>query len=420
VTIPIVVVALAIARQTAPEELTLGIAPPDGCAMCHSDAAAQNLAFDTYRGTMMHLASVDPVFLAAREIAVADDEEAAAVCNRCHVPTGWLAGRGDPPNGAALSQADLQGIACDLCHRMTVPAPPSDGGVIVDGGPLDAGLVDGGALDGGVLDGGVPNPDFSALFDENGQLFIFDGTTKHGPIADPVANGNHASVYSPLFRSSHLCGQCHNVTHPTTERVDPDDGTPLGHNVPEQRTFAEWQASSFAEPGGKQCQDCHMPRFDGFAVSNGNVPERSLAGHRIVGANTIAPLLVAAIPAGPSRPEFLDGIGPAAALAVDEAIRLLTEESATLEIVADDDTGVVARVTNKTGHKLPTGYSEGRRMWLAHRVDYADGVQGPRSGTPDATTFDFVDGEEPLRVYEIKLGEPDGERRSTSCSPTAS
>ena len=31
------------------------------------------------------------------------------------------------------------------------------------------------------------------------------------------------------------------------------------------------------------------------------------------------------------------------------------------------------KVTNLTGHKLPTGYSEGRRMWLNVQVRDANG-----------------------------------------------
>jgi hypothetical protein len=43
-------------------------------------------------------------------------------------------------------------------------------------------------------------------------------------------------------------------------------------------------------------------------------------------------------------------------------------------------------------------------MWLGHEVTYLDGSPALRTGTPDLQTFDFVAGEEPERVWEIKLG----------------
>ncbi|MET0594053.1 MAG: hypothetical protein ABW133_15240, partial [Polyangiaceae bacterium] len=60
------------------------------------------------------------------------------------------------------------------------------------------------------------------------------------------------------------------------------------------------------------------------------------------------------------------------------------------------------RVENKTGHKLPTGYPEGRRMWL--EVDIADETGKPlfQSGAYDRQTATRKDDPQ-LRTYEVRM-----------------
>ena len=62
---------------------------------------------------------------------------------------------------------------------------------------------------------------------------------------------------------------------------------------------------------------------------------------------------------------------------------------------------LVARVVNQTGHKLPTGYGEGRRMWLGVRFfDAAGGLVGEYGAYDESTATLSLD----TRVYEIKHG----------------
>jgi hypothetical protein len=60
------------------------------------------------------------------------------------------------------------------------------------------------------------------------------------------------------------------------------------------------------------------------------------------------------------------------------------------------------RVTNETGHKLPTGYPEGRRMWLnVQYFDAADQLIAERGG------YDLLNADldiDTTKVYEIHLG----------------
>ena len=72
---------------------------------------------------------------------------------------------------------------------------------------------------------------------------------------------------------------------------------------------------------------------------------------------------------------------PVGAESIREAIRWIAEifhnlkallkEAATLAITFPNPNQARLRITNKTGHKLPSGYPEGRRMWL--NIKWYDG-----------------------------------------------
>ena len=415
---------------TQPGELQNPVGGSESCKQCHFSPTTvmQNNA---YRGTMMDLASVDPFFLAALEIANVDNALGAELCVRCHFPGGWMQGQGTPTDGSGIATQQKVGISCDLCHRVKTPPPAlveDDGGVGLDGGPMDGGLLDAGALmgsdagdagptdggrvDGGPLDGGAVEapPDFSGVLAENAQLFIEDSSTaQRGPFASDQTNG-HTSTADPLFKDSLFCAQCHEVSNPllTWKNVA---GEVLGPQFPAERTYTEWKNSAFAVPGEDfaSCQDCHMKRQEtlGLAATTGDQP-RELNSHEIVGGNTLAPLMVAHLQQGPNVPPFLQGLAQDAQRIVDAAEQQLKTKSAELSLQSVNvaERQVVVRVENKTGHKLPTGYAEGRRMWIGHDVTQAGGGVTSKTGTPDATTFDFE--EDPVRVYEIKLGDDTG------------
>ena len=61
------------------------------------------------------------------------------------------------------------------------------------------------------------------------------------------------------------------------------------------------------------------------------------------------------------------------------------------------------QVTNLTGHKLPTGYSEGRRMWLNVQVRDANGGLVFESAPYDATSAQLTQDPQ-ARVYEVQQG----------------
>ena len=360
------------------QSITVPLATNQSCTLCHAGDNPQQSS-NSYRGTMMDQAGRDPIFLASLEVAYNDDPAATELCVRCHYPRGWLAGRGRgaPEDNYGLRDSDYDGVECDFCHRMEVPDPIAN------------------------YQGTVPPAPLSGVLQENSQVFLRNGTDKSGPIGSDLTIG-HSSEYSELMTDSVMCAQCHDVSNTFLERRNLD-GTASGTIMPFERTYSEWRDSDFSDPNNESfasCQQCHMKRFTGNAASQGSSGERELANHMLVGANTIAPRMVSYL-----NPEL--DLTTQANVVADEARRLLREESAVLEALTLEDTAdgpaLKVRTTNITGHKLPTGYAEGRRMFLSHRVDYADGTQGPRSGQIDLSTASFIPDNEPVKTYEILL-----------------
>ncbi len=71
-------------------------------------------------------------------------------------------------------------------------------------------------------------------------------------------------------------------------------------------------------------------------------------------------------------------------------------------VVAGEEVALTVRVENKTGHKLPTGYPEGRRSWLEVQLLDADGEVLFHSGAYDAGTGERADDPQ-LRTYEVRM-----------------
>ncbi|HZL99341.1 MAG TPA: hypothetical protein VFD43_03725, partial [Planctomycetota bacterium] len=91
------------------------------CDNCHGGYDAAVEPAHSWRGGMMSQAGRDPLYWATVAVAEQDFAGSGDLCLRCHAPDGWISGRSTPTDGSALSAADGDGVACDLCHRMTDP-----------------------------------------------------------------------------------------------------------------------------------------------------------------------------------------------------------------------------------------------------------------------------------------------------------
>ena len=229
--------------------------------------------------------------------------------------------------------------------------------------------------------------------------------TIYGPYQNPHAGGANLmqsnTGYTPLFgsqvTSSAHCASCHTLYTPT---LDVETDTPIiDAEFLEQGAFLEWQNSVYATGASeeRQCQDCHMPDPAPAAYStriavrpNGAVntlwPERSpFFTHSMVGGNSHVLELLR------DNRSALGIDNSTTVIGFDEKISqtraLLENETAALDItqigVSGSELAVDVRITNHTGHKLPTGYPS-RRMWIHLTARDAGGQVIFESGAVDA------------------------------------
>jgi hypothetical protein len=350
---------------------------------------------------------------------------AGDLCIRCHTPTGWLGGHSDPPNLTALAGSDFEGVSCDACHKMVDPfrglkqtrdlAAETNSTAITEANKTytqDYNVLAGLALFDGTLffnagtdgpryygNGALPNYIESA----SGQYFMDNSTPKRGPRWD--ADPKHQWYYSRFHKTKYFCGTCHDVSNPVLARLSSGDMA-----LPEkqaaasffhvERTFSEFMLSAYAQPDGAvvnakinlpagtkaaKCQDCHMRDVTGTAANKAGIQTRTdLALHDQTGGNAwIAGILASAdqsatatydaynyaILSGQKYPGAkidvagVQGFGPALKDGQSRALQQL-QMAADLAPVADGPSNVTLRIVNNTGHKLTSGFPEGRRMWL--------------------------------------------------------
>ena len=429
---------------------------PNKCDNCHGGYDLGVEPAYNWRGSMMAHATRDPLFWATVAVAEQDFAGSGDLCIRCHSTEGWIGTRSTPTDGTGLLESDATGVMCDACHQMTNPDESEHLGVQFP--PFLAN------------DEEAPPEGYYG----SGMYVLSGGTAKLGPYAD--AEPPHAFLQSRFHRSSELCGTCHDVSNPAVGDLAPNhgaqvplepgtfsgvpgapvDGKAAFNNFPFQygvveRTYSEHVASAFpttrvgaygslpaelqdgaireawtaavaADPSGDYvdgtqrfftCQTCHMPPVTGRGCSRPGSPVRAdLPLHDLTGGNVWTPLAI----------EYLDGRGE---LVIGGGLN-----AAQLQALADgavraratlDGAGALSlagntlRIVNLTGHKLISGFPEGRRMWLhvawrdaAGALLREDGAYGPISVEIDGVPTEvetLVDLDDPhTRIWEAHMG----------------
>jgi hypothetical protein len=372
------------------------IESPDKCDNCHGGYDANVEPAFNWRGSMMAQAARDPLFWACLAIAEQDAPGSGDLCIRCHAPDGWLNGRSEPTDGSRLNSNDRQGVQCDFCHKLVKPSMigfnpyPNDTYYTNETYAQDQSYL----AELMIIPGSSSN-----------GMYIADKTNaKRGPYWD--ATGRHKMFYSPFHRESAICGTCHDVSNPAFTRPDVNtaeytfngyDNLPTSFDLrlqfPIERTFSEWMISDYSKPGGKSCQSCHMMAVTGKGAKMKDAKVRTdLALHDMTGGNTFIPDLVKHL--------FPGEVDHAALDAGKERAKKQLESAADISLEVNGQMAIV-KVTNKTGHKLPSGYPEGRRIWVNLRA-FKNNVLVFESGAYNHETADLaITG---TKIYETKPG----------------
>ena len=438
--------ALAFAAETVPTDVqqpgtqpgdVSSLQAPDKCDNCHGDYDASVEPAHNWRGSMMAHSARDPLFWAAVAVAEQDFDGAGDFCLRCHTPDGWVSGRSTPTDGSGLIDADADGVACDLCHTMVDPDDSEHLGEHAE--PFVA-----------------QDPSTGEAYRSSGMYVLWGGSEKMGPYDDAWAR--HQFLQSQFHRSVSFCATCHDISNPAVGDLSPTHGAQDGNsldtgsfsgevgsdvttkaafnNLPfaygvVERTFTEHLASAWPSlavsdyaslpaelqagsvedayeaaiatgTGGDYadgttrtftCQTCHMRPVQGKGADKRGAPLRlDLPLHDLTGGNYWTP---DAILYQDSQGDLLfqgtlDSSHHQAL--TDGQQRAYDNLSAAATLSVSGDT---ATVVNLTGHKLISGYPEGRRMWLAvtwygegDTVLREDGAYGALSVTLDGSTVE--------------------------------
>lgn len=370
------------------------------CAPCHSGYDSSHEPYFNWKGSLMGNAGRDPLFFAQMTTANQDVAYVGNYCMRCHMPMTFVTGHATQTNGSTLDNTDRDGVTCHVCHSMVDP--------IYQPGRSPQ-------QDQAILSTLASVPRYYA-----NSMFVLDPTgTRRGPYND--ATLGHAAIQSPFHVSGDFCGTCHDVGNVETTR-QPDGSycyNPLNqppanenpwHQFPLERTYTEWKLSAFAnggvDMGGRfggngstsisTCQDCHMPKATARGCNLPNAPLRAdLPVHEFAGASSWVLDIIALYYAGDP-----DINATALANGRQKAIGML-QRAATLD-VAQQGSVLRVRVLNESGHKIPTGHIEGRRIWPNVQFFGASSSLAAEYGHYDVATAEL--NESSTHVYEMKVG----------------
>jgi hypothetical protein len=347
---------------------------------------------DDWRSTMMANSAKDPFWRAKVSHEVLTNPSHAdaieTTCTTCHAPMGHYNAMYNGATHYTISDMisdtlGIDGVSCAACHQM---APDSLG--VLHTGNLKYDTT------------GVIYGPYEDVF--QGPMGLYVGV-------EPIL-GEH-------INDAGLCASCHTLI---VESVDLE-GNSTGTTLVEQATYHEWLNSKY-NLLNVTCQECHMPRLDDsivIATGYANLEKRFPYGlHELAGANTFMLGLMK------DNREIL-GID-AEAIQFDSTmaatLRMLQQKTLDSELqldMIDNDTAYFSlSLTNKAGHKFPSGYPS-RIAFVEFRVKDDEGNTLFHSGKISNNQvenidpnfephFNIITQEEEVQVYEVVNGDVNG------------
>jgi len=397
-----------------------------------------------WAGAAMANAGRDPIFWATMAISEQDFNGSGDLCLRCHSTGGWYGGRSTPTDGSGLAASDADGVDCDTCHLATNTDGSEHPGVM--NSPFIANCSPDPQVSNKACDSdseGFYGSGMLSLSADSAKLgpyletvarhqyqqskfhrdVDFCGTCHDvsNPVVGDLAPGNGARPGSPhVVSSQDFNGGDPDVGGPMEEKAA-FNNPPYAYGVVE-RTFSEYkssampttpvsafpalppdlrvaggslettyQAALLAGTGGNyedgatryfSCQSCHMRPANSAGADLANAPVRpDMPTHDHSGGNYwMADMIKYQETNGLLRLGGGLSAEQIAALELGQLRAMDHLQQAASLLVEGDDLSVI----NLTGHKLITGYPEGRRMWLnvkwfdsGNQLLREDGAYGP-------------------------------------------
>ncbi len=361
---------------------------PAGVAFVTNNGEDVNIA-DDWAGTMMANSAKDPLWRAkvAHEILVNPTltQDIENTCTKCHAPTGHFeaAYHNQLPysiDSMVVDSIALDGVNCSGCHQI-----------------------------------------MDTLMGNNftGNLF-YSNRIAYGPYMDPASAimeffVGWVPVGSPHVTKSELCGGCHTLITQSHDSLQ----NATGNSFFEQATYHEWKNSIYST-ADSTCQDCHIPRITDSIDIATNYPfldGRSPFGkHHLIGGNVFMLKLMkqnmASISATCTPVNFDTTIA--------RTTRYLRNNTLDIDLQLinriNDTAYYDVALTNKAGHKFPSGYPA-RIAWVEFRVidDQNDTIfySGEYDGNGnvvnrDATWephYNVITNDAQVQIYEMVMGD---------------
>jgi hypothetical protein len=369
---------------------------PAGITSVDNDGNDVNLT-DDWRTSMMANSAKDPFWKAkvSHEVQVNPAHQGVleAKCTSCHAPMGHFNAvhLGNGPYTMAMLAIDtvgLDGVSCSACHQLN---------------PETVGSFFSGELD----------------YDTNHVVY--------GPYENPYSSPMELLIGYSLEQHDYIgqseaCAGCHTLITGTVDIA----GTPTGTDFVEQATYHEWVNSQYSAAGTEvTCQACHMPSIEDsvilsmdYAWVGGRSP---FSKHYFVGANAFMLRILK------NNADTL-GIWPTPDLfdsTIARTLDLLQRESLDLSIFEDartsDSVFYAVEITNKTGHKFPSGYPSRRafvRMTVMDDVGDTIFCSGNWDNTYEVIGHDLnyeqhynmINDEMQVQIYEMVMGDVNGNK----------
>jgi hypothetical protein len=354
-----------------------------------------------------------------------------------------------------------EGISCTVCHHINAPSDeqvnnwkPTQKGWVTKQTPKELAYV---------------------LFHNNTGRYERGPTNElNGPYEDvatlPMKNAlGMKPVYNPYIQNSQMCGTCHTINlpnigmeeaeYPVLNAAEQNPALKNYNHSIEQATFIEWQNSAFAKGATFQsCQDCHMPNH--FESLEGNVKIDQISSriatiqgtnlpaveheapfdeinvpvrddykrHEFVGLNVFLLEMFDQFPdiLGVSEQDYMTSAKTGNALAIENMVRQARDETVDVAVkimgVRGNKMRVLVTVTNKTGHRYPSGVGfrrgflellvmeDDKVVWGSGRTNkvgvIVDSVGNPlpTEFLPDATTYQphhqIIKSQSQVQIYE--------------------